>query len=426
MKLNLPLVVSLFALPMTAFSQEKCGSHELIEYRESKIPGYKARVEEQFNSAKNWSETHEPRRVTYTIPVVFHVVYKTAAENLHDSIILNQLAVLNADYGRQNADTVNLRSVFNPIAGKTNIRFELASVDPQGNPTTGITRTSTNLSTFFDGTMESIERVKSTANGGHDPWNQSRYLNIWVCNMTIFGMPILLGYATPPADLPNWPAGSVDGLGDGVVLLHQVVGSNNPIGVPGYDMLGRTATHEVGHYLGLRHIWGDEDDCSGSDGISDTPGAAGSSEQDCNPSKNSCTDNIGALGDLPDMIENFMDYSAETCQNSFTKGQKDLMHGVLEDQREDLWNNNPALSLHENFIAVSCYPNPSKDVVHISTTENITRLTVTDINGKIVRDLQTSGMQADIDAHDLQSGIYILRTESGNSRFGIQKFTVAQ
>ena len=115
--------------------------------------------------------------------------------------------------------------------------------------------------------MTDLEKVKSTADGGIDPWDQSRYLNIWVCDMSIFGVTALLGYATPPAGLPNWPPGSSGTLGDGVVIQYQAFGSNNPNQIgQGIVVKGRTPSHEVGHYLGLRHIWGDGD-CTAEDGI---------------------------------------------------------------------------------------------------------------------------------------------------------------
>ena len=123
-----------------------------------------------------------------------------------------------------------MRADFQPHAGDPMIQFRLADFDPQGNPTTGITRTSTTTNTFFNIQSGGLaEDVKSTANGGIDPWDQSKYLNIWVCNMEIpiFGSSIL-GYATPPDGLPHWPSGSTNGMSDGVVVQYQVFGRNNP------------------------------------------------------------------------------------------------------------------------------------------------------------------------------------------------------
>jgi len=296
------LLPILALLSISTYAQhERCGTPQAIQYQDQLTPGYAQMVRETFDAAKaNQNKSNS----IYTIPVVVHVVHNTAAQNLPDSVILNQIEILNQDYNRDNPDTVNLRSEFFPIAGNPQIKFQLAQIDENGIPTTGITRTSTSTTSFgslavLGGSFADLEMVKSTAGGGHDPWDQSRYMNIWICNMAIdfFGqqIPAILGYATPPPGLPNWPGGSTNGLSDGVVLQFQAVGSNNPnsldTGGGVIDVEGRTATHEVGHYLGLRHIWGDGD-CTEEDGVDDTPNADAESQQDCNPSKNTCTDNI--------------------------------------------------------------------------------------------------------------------------------------
>ncbi|MCE3296743.1 MAG: hypothetical protein K0R65_2457 [Crocinitomicaceae bacterium] len=406
-----------------AQTTHRCYSKEGIDHQEQLMPGYKNLVNEQFELAKQWSQNHEPKRNIYTIPVVFHVVYNNPEENISDEILQNQIDILNADYARLNADTVNLRSEFDPVAGATNIRFALAQVDPDGNPTTGITRTETNIETF--GTLfldfDVLEQVKSTANGGIDPWDQAHYLNIWVCDMSIDFLGeqfvMLLGYATPPDGLPNWPAGSVDGLGDGVVLQYHAVGDEDHNGndmVPG--SLGRTAVHEVGHYLGLRHIWGDGD-CTEDDGVEDTPDATEASEQDCNLTRNSCNADVVGLGDLHDMVENFMDYSAETCQNSFTRKQTDLMHGVLENDRYDLVHANPVLGLQElPAVAFDAFPNPADSYIKIKAKEQISGIEVHDVNGRMLAQNKVSGSENAISLDNLKAGVYVLTVHFSNGQ----------
>jgi hypothetical protein len=403
---------------------QKCYSREAVVYGEQHSPGYEAYLDQQFELAKQWSQANGPTRSLYTIPVVFHVVHNVPAENLPDSVLINQLQVLNRDYARLNADTSNMRAEFQPVASGTQVRFVLAGIDPDGNPTTGITRTSTATESFGDlnvlfGDFTTLEKVKSTADGGHDPWDQTRYLNIWVCDMSIFGTPALLGYATPPDGLPNWPPGSAPELGDGVVLQYQCVGSNNPnpLGVAGYDVLGRTAVHEVGHYLGLRHIWGDGD-CTMDDGIADTPDADAASEQDCDLMKNTCNADVAGLGDLHDMVENFMDYAAETCQNSFTEEQTALMHGVLENQRYDLVHNNPA-GLPELTAEVSCYPNPSTGTVNITSSQQME-------TGKVLLVSESNAAKASLQLSSFQTGIYVLLIRHTNGSVAQQRITVAQ
>lgn len=394
-------------------SFEKCGAHKAIQYQESLTPGYKAHVDAEFNLAK--SAIKQKNNDLYTIPVVVHIVHNTANQNLEDSVIYNQIEILNQDYQRLNPDTVNMRTDFDLVKGNPNIRFVLAQIDPNGNPTSGITRTSTATTTFGSfnfimGDFSDLEKVKSTADGGIDPWDQSRYLNIWVCNMEIFNTPALLGYATPPTGLPNWPPGTVLGLSDGVVIQYQAFGSNNPntldLGQGPVDVRGRTLCHEVGHYLGLRHIWGDGG-CTEEDGIDDTPNADAQSNQDCNPSKNTCVDNIYGV-DLPDMIENYMDYSAETCQNSFTQGQVDLMRGVLENQRIDLIQNNPASIKEINFEA-SIYPNPATEMFSVKIVDGSADLIeLYDTSGKRINTFGLKNTITNIELNRLEQGIYFV------------------
>jgi hypothetical protein len=408
----------------------RCATPTAIEYQESLTPGYKQLVENSFLEAKNYSQNNESKsNPLYTIPVVVHIVHNTPEQNLPDSVIHNQIQVLNEDYGRGNADTVNMRTDFDIVKGNPRIHFQLAQIDPDGFPTTGITRTNTSLNTFgsfgiITGDMSDLERVKSTADGGIDPWDQSRYMNIWVCNMSVdvFGQEVtaLLGYATPPAGLPNWPPGSTGSLSDGVVIQYQAFGRNNPnpldAGAGPIDVRGRTPVHEVGHYLGLRHIWGDGD-CNEQDGIDDTPNADAESQQDCDQNKNTCTDNIQGV-DLPDMIENYMDYSAETCQNSFTQGQVDLMHGVLELQRYDLVHNNPASLNTLTGVNYTVYPNPAEELINIDGLSN-EKVSVINLFGQTVIEEDNTN---ELKITGLSEGTYLLKISKENGQSELIRF----
>jgi hypothetical protein len=246
---------------------------------------------------------------TITIPVVVHVVYNTSAENISAAQIQSQIDVLNDDFRRLNADAGSTPSVFQGVAADSEIEFCLASVDPQGNPTSGITRTSTSQTSF--GTND---QVKFNSSGGKDAWPAGDYMNIWVCDISGG----ILGYA----QFPGGPAAT-----DGVVVDYQYFGTIGTATAP-FD-LGRTGTHEVGHYLNLRHIWGDGN-CSVDDFVSDTPNAGGPNYTggSCSfPGPNSC--NTG-FGDLPDMFQNYMDYSNDVCMNLFTQGQKARMRALFE------------------------------------------------------------------------------------------------
>lgn len=402
----------------------RCMSPEAIKYQDNLSPGFSALVLEEFEKAKkNGLKPIEKSGSLYTIPVVVHIVHNTSAQNIDDSVVINQIEVLNRDYNRMNSDTVNMRPDFEIVKGNPQIQFVLAGIDPLGNSTTGITRTATATQSFgslnlLSGDFSDLEKVKSTANGGEDPWDITHYLNIWVCNMSVnfLGQEItaLLGYATPPAGLPNWPPGSTNGLVDGVVIQYQAFGSNNPnildAGAGPIEVLGRTTVHEVGHYLGLRHIWGDGD-CTQDDGVADTPGADAQSNQDCDITKNTCVDDIQGF-DLPDMVENYMDYSAETCQNSFTEGQIAIMHGVLENQRYDLVHGNPAEITEESSNFVTIYPNPANDKVSLNSDVLVEKVYVMDAAGKMIANYFPNASHVEMSFDSYNSGIYFIKVIS--------------
>ena len=320
---------------------------------------------------------------TYYIPVVFHVVYNSEEQNIADSVLISQLEVLNEDYRRLNNNATETREEFLEFAGDANIEFFLANVDPNGNSTNGIIHQYTDREEFlmFQDIFSNeitLDEVKKSQTGGSDAWDTNRYLNIWICNigsLDILGLELgqVFGYAYPPVNVdealinladtqtvPEWP---VDMLTDdetlqGVVLHYTAVGRNNPVanndGMT-ENNLGRAAVHEIGHYLGLRHVWGDaiaflgDDGCSVDDGISDTPNANDQAGYVCDFNKNTCTgDTFGATGeDLPDMIENYMDYSPDACLNMFTNGQINVMRSILEIARPELINEEASLSHNE-------------------------------------------------------------------------------
>lgn len=311
---------------------EKCGHSALLDHIEAQLPGYKAAVNSTFQTAKMKSKEilENGREDVYTIPVVIHIVanQSSAEQDIADSIIEDQMRVLNEDFRLQNPDANNIRSEFASIQGDALIEFELKEVK----------RVYHNRFLPF---VPLLDNMKRSGQGGSDAVDPEHTLNIWVCEMLLGAV---LGYAYPPANLINWPEGSAAQFVnlEGVVLDYRAFGSNNPASSfyenQGFAIIGRTATHEVGHYLGLRHYWGDGD-CNEDDGIDDTPPAADNSQTTgCLISKNTC--GSGVPGDLPDMWENYMDYSQETCQVAFTNGQIALMRAVLECPRVGLIDTN--------------------------------------------------------------------------------------
>jgi len=248
------------------------------------------------------------RAGTTVIPVVVHVVWSTLIENISAAQVASQIDVLNADFAKRNPDAESVPSVWRDAVGDARIAFKLADRDPDGAATSGITRTSTRVASFGDD-----DAMKSAASGGADAWPADRYLNIWVCHLKD-----LLGYA-------QFPGGPVQT--DGVVIDYRAFGTTGTAEAP--FNLGRTATHEVGHWLNLFHIWGDNGTgCTGTDQVDDTPNQAGPNTGV--PIFPHITCDNGPNGD---MFVNFMDYVDDRCMVMFTGGQVERIHSTLDEAR---------------------------------------------------------------------------------------------
>ena len=273
------------------------GNLDRLMHEKPKMAQRMALIEKQTETYVRQVQANPAQRsqLVVTIPVVFHILYNTAAENISEAQVMSQLDILNEDFRRLNADQDNVWSQ----AADTQIEFCLASQDPNGNPTDGILRVPTNLTSF--GTNDAM---KFTSQGGSDAWPASDYMNFWVCDLGSS----LLGYA----QFPGGPAST-----DGIVCNYTATGSTGTASAP-FD-LGRTATHEVGHYLNLRHIWGDGG-CGASDFVDDTPDSDGPNY--------GCALGSAACG-TTDMVQNYMDYSDDACMNLFTQGQSDRMNALF-------------------------------------------------------------------------------------------------
>ncbi len=295
-----------------------CATTELLERNLSNSPelrNQRAQLEEftkQYLADNPDARSGNP---VITIPVVVHVVYRTNQMNVSDAQIQSQLDVLNADYRRTNSDASQTPSSFLGVAADTGIEFCLATQDPNGAPTTGIIRTSTTISDAGSPFNPQIKTISSA-------WPRASYMNMWVGEIGNF----ILGYATPP--------GGASQAEDGIVIDYRYFGTMGTAQAP--FNLGRTGTHEVGHWLNLIHIWGDGG-CSVDDAVADTP-AADSANYGCSASS-SC----GST----DMKENYMDYSDDACMNLFTQGQATRMQAALNSsvsQRNQLQNSNGCAS----------------------------------------------------------------------------------
>lgn len=237
-----------------------------------------------------------------TIKVVVNVVYNDASQNISDAQVKTQIAALNKDFRAKNTDKSKTPAAFKGLVCDSKVQFTLDR----------ITRTQTAQTSFSDD-----NGVKKAATGGVAAVDTTKYLNVWVC--ALGGG--LLGYA----QFPGGPAAS-----DGVVIHYKAFGTNGTAQAP-YDK-GRSATHEIGHYFNLRHIWGDTPDCSGSDMVADTPNSAGPNFG--KPAFPHVTCNNGPNGD---MFVNYMDYVDDDAMFMFTTQQVARMRATLDGPRRKLW-----------------------------------------------------------------------------------------
>ena len=301
-------ILFLFMLTTASFSLQaqhrSCGSHDIHNMMMQTNPEYAAKRAAIEEHTERYKKNPAKHRGVITIPVVVHVVYKAAKENISDAQILSQIDVLNKDFRKLNTDINNTPAAFINSAADIEVQFCLAQVDPNGNPTTGIVRVPTTVGPFVGN-----DAVKFTAQGGDNAWDRNKYLNIWVCNIMGY-----LGYSS----FPGSPAEL-----DGVVCYFGAFGTGG-VTLPPYH-LGRTMTHEIGHWMNLVHIWGDDGTgCLGSDYVDDTPNQAGYNFGCATFPKISC--NNGPNGE---MFMNYMDYSDDQCLLLFTEGQKTRMRSIF-------------------------------------------------------------------------------------------------
>lgn len=292
---------------MAPITHRQCASYEVLQEQIAADPALRQRMEEIERFTQQY--TANPNRLltdgTMEIPVVVNVLYRTAAENITDAQIASQIAVLNEDYGGTNSDINKVPSEFSGVkAGAVKVKFVLNK----------IVRKQTNKTSW--GTNDAMKKSKQ---GGIDPTSPTTMLNMWACTL---GQG-LLGYAQFPGGNPAT---------DGVVILNSAFGSRAkyPSGyyISTYD-LGRTATHEVGHWLNLRHIWGDA--TCGSDFVDDTPPHQ-SANYNCPGTLNlRCTSNstTNPYGFTHEMTMNYMDYTADACMYMFSLGQRTRMEAVF-------------------------------------------------------------------------------------------------
>jgi hypothetical protein len=316
--------------PPTGTALQRCGTTEAYEELFRQNPAFKAQFEaNQRRLAEVSKQRRESSRITAledTVAVVIHVIGSAALHaQVTDAVLQSQIDTLNVDYNGKNADSVRIPAAFKPVYGKMGITFILAKTDPNGFPTTGIERRTNNIS-FSAGTSDNAKR---TANGGLDGWDGTKYLNLWVAELSGG----LLGISVFPGD-PR-PLNL-----HGFLCDYRAFGSNAAYLNPSFNK-GRTTTHELGHFLNLRHIWGDDGtganrdvcgstSCDGSDLVADTPNQCIMNYGNPDPTGTGVVRTDACSGSAPGvMYQNFMDYCDDVALVMFTKGQNARMEDAF-------------------------------------------------------------------------------------------------
>jgi Pregnancy-associated plasma protein-A/Secretion system C-terminal sorting domain len=420
-KIILPILFMLgIVTSISAQTIQRCGTDELLEDNLERFPSLKRNIQELENYTEDWINQNAFGAAAregeiITIPVVVHVVYQNEEENISDLLIQSQIEVINEDFRMLNSNAQAIPDEFKAFAADTEIEFCLASLNPEGLPTSGITRTMTDVDCIAN-INEVKEEQKSKLFydylGGVNAWDTESYLNIWIANSCGKVLGVTPGVVSPVPEE------------DGVVIDYQYFGNNCQSAPSSPYNLGRTTTHEIGHYLNLYHPWSDCNDTIG-DYVDDTPFQEEPYYGCPSYPQKSCSTN--------DMFMNFMNYVDDRCMSMFTKGQKMRMLAALDGPRKGLKESvgcawlQPDLPFGDDAILI--YPNPAQQCIHIdfnATIEGEVIVELRDAMGKLIfRDVESARSFRSIDANALSNGVYFVSFEAGE-RLITKKVLVAK
>ncbi|HEV9036087.1 MAG TPA: T9SS type A sorting domain-containing protein [Puia sp.] len=409
-------LVGYLLIALSGWTQPVCRSFDYRQRQLSAHPGLASVVNgiEQFTREKLQERTvgvtgQEAPLSTLpviTIPVIVHVLYNNSAENISDAQIQSQIDELNRDYQKLNPDTSRIPSYFSSVSTDCGFRFILAGVDTNGRIITGVIRKHTNITAF------SIEDdMKFSARGGDDAWDRDQYLNIWVCNLAnnVLGYSSVIGGAKAT---------------DGIVVLYTAFGTTGTAKAP--FNLGRTCTHEAGHWLNMIHTWGD--DSCGTDFVADTPPQQMATYGDPNGIVLSC--NNAPTGN---MYMNYMDFTDDMGMHMFTNGQRDRMrtlfapggfrYPILSSPAASAAPGEPADTAYSGIgLSVGSarvYPNPavSEVTVHLADLSKVgSLLEVYNQEGQRVMGTRVTSQDFNLDVSGLSGGIYFIRLSNGGGQ----------
>lgn len=389
------------------FGQRSCGTDQKMKEFFANNPDALAKKQDLRNYLTTKNTNAKNTQTVVTIPVVVHVLYKNATQNISDAQIMSQLAVLNADFRRLNADYSSVvPAAFQPFSADMELVFCLATKKSDGSPTTGIERKSVASNFNFQNNYY--------LSSGLLAWDPTKYLNIWVGDMPS----PFLGWAYLP-DAAGYPE-------DGLAIGYKYFGTT---GVAEYPYNGgRTATHEIGHYFGLLHPWGEDGSLCGTldndDGCADTPATnnphfGGNAFPD---NTNTCVASANGA-----MFMNFMDYVTDEEMAFFTNDQKTIKTNTMAGPRASLLNSNACTFLSVNDVekvnSINLFPNPTTQYISIaSPLVKINEVEIFNSEGRLVRKASINNETDKIDVKDFATGVYYVRTYNNNDFIKSMKF----
>jgi Secretion system C-terminal sorting domain/Pregnancy-associated plasma protein-A len=406
MKFRILVSLTLLFVSVQLQAQRNCAADTYRQQQLDADPALQFRIRTIEEQIRNFQPAETPAQRTdgtniITIPVVVHVLYHFPSENISDAAIQAQLAALNRDFRKKNADTTKIPSRFAAMAADCEIEFKLAISDPLRRSTRGIVRKYTPVTSWTND-----DKIKSSAEFGDDAWDSRYYLNIWVGNLRHYE-----GYSSFPG-----AAAAVDG----VVLHYGKVGSG----------LDRTGVHETGHWLGLFHLWGTEN--CGDDLVGDTPKQKTFTPGCPTGVRTSCGSNPSG-----DMYMNYMDYTSDECVVLFTTGQKQRMQAQFAQggtRQSILFSKGlerpliQDIELPQNpprWLDVKIYPNPVQSVLTLNFEYDVRWLGrpihILSSNGQLVGSYSITAAVQSLNLSHLKPGLYFIRMEKSGEKI-LQRF----
>ncbi|MCI5082391.1 MAG: zinc-dependent metalloprotease [Saprospiraceae bacterium] len=389
------LVLLSFLFLSASLSAQRCHSELHLRQAMDKDVVFRVKRKQMAQDIQQWLENHPAQlRSPVDIQVVFHIVWHTNEENISDAQILSQLEVLNTDFRQMNIEQSAIPTNFQPSVADMELQFVLAETDPEGQPATGITRTFTNVENVGSRFIDNRRAICHDDLGGKDAWCPEHYLNVWV------------GAYQGALAQTSFPGQGPDEE-NGIRIRPEAVGTIGTVEEPYH--LGRTLTHEIGHFFDLFHLW-NFDECIDNDMVGDTPQQKVSYLNQC---PNSPQISCGSL----DMYMNFMNFTDDACMAMFSTGQKNRLWAVLNTTRSGFLDGAfcgdvTATTPVEEKEAIQIFPNPASDFVQVENANGSALvLKIYDTSSRLIQEIKLPQGQVSyrFSLEEWLNGVYYLQ-----------------